>query len=115
VVAEMTARVMVMYSGRVIEAGATPDVFGHVAHPYTQGLFAASPHALAGPARMPDGRRRRLNAIGGQVPDPRHRPPGCAFADRCPRAAADCRQVPPALAAQAGSHTAACYHPILSP
>ncbi|HWK46685.1 MAG TPA: ABC transporter ATP-binding protein [Stellaceae bacterium] len=117
VVAEMTERVMVMYSGGVVEAGATPDVFGRVTHPYTQGLFAASPHAMTGPTRTPDGRRRRLNAIGGQVPDPRHRPPGCAFAERCPRVAEDCRRVPPTLAAGAGpgGHAAACFHPIVAP
>jgi peptide/nickel transport system ATP-binding protein len=110
VVSEMTERVMVMYAGRVMEQGRTADVFGHMAHPYTRGLFAASPHALA-----PGAGRQRLAAIPGQVPDPRNRPSGCPFADRCPRVAEDCRRAPPPLrplgASDAPDHRAACLHP----
>ena len=110
VVSEMTERVMVMYAGRVMEQGRTDDVFHRMAHPYTRGLFAASPHALP-----PDAKRQRLAAIPGQVPDPLHRPPGCPFADRCPRAAEDCRRAPPPLlplgAGEAPDHRAACLHP----
>ena len=114
VVSEMTERVMVMYGGRVMETGRTDDVFRRLAHPYTRGLFAASPHAL--PSAPPiAGRRPRLAAIPGQVPDPLHRPAGCPFADRCPRVAADCRAAPPPLrplgAGEAPEHCAACVHP----
>jgi peptide/nickel transport system ATP-binding protein len=100
VVSESAARVLVMYAGRVVEQGATADVFAHMAHPYTRALFAASPHEAGG----------RPAAIPGQVPDPLHRPPGCAFAPRCNRVQPDCRQQVPPLRGP-GLHLAACWHP----
>ena len=57
-------------------------------HPYTRGLLASLPvvdHAVRAGAR-----RDRLKAIPGQVADPRHPPPGCAFAPRCGLAAPAC-------------------------
>jgi len=116
VVEEAADRMMVMYAGRVVESGRTDDVFAHMAHPYTRGLFAASPRAaMLAPARGAGGRKPRLLAIPGQVPDPLHRPAGCAFAPRCPRAQADCRIAPPPLAPlgrpDRRDHAAACLHP----
>ncbi len=105
VVARHAARTLVMYAGRVVETGPTPAVFARMAHPYTHGLFAASPHAIMA------GGRRRLPTIQGQVPEPRARPPGCCFAPRCAAAAEDCRQSPPMLAPLDAGHLAACYHP----
>jgi peptide/nickel transport system ATP-binding protein len=109
VVAQLTARVAVMYAGRIVETGATADVFAAMAHPYTRGLFAASPHAVAPAARA---KHQRLATIAGAVPDPLHRPPGCRFAPRCPRRQADCLPVPPPLLPMnRTSHLAACLHP----
>jgi len=100
VVSERVARVLVMYAGRVVEQGTTSAVFARMAHPYTRALFAARP-AETGERPVP---------IPGQVPDPLHRPPGCAFTPRCPRAQPDCSaQVPPL--AGADDHLAACWHP----
>lgn len=42
VVSEMCERVYVMHRGRVIESGLAQEIFGAPAHPYTQGLVAAS-------------------------------------------------------------------------
>ena len=109
VVWQNTVNMLVMYAGRVVERGATPRVFQRMAHPYTRGLLAASPGALDAP--LPPG--RRLATIPGQVPDPLHRPPGCVFAGRCPRAAADCLTAPPAEQRLDAAHGAACLHPHL--
>jgi peptide/nickel transport system ATP-binding protein len=103
VVADIAGRVAVMYSGRVVESGPTGAVFAAMAHPYTHGLFAAAVRDLG-----PGG---RLAAIPGVVPSPAQRPPGCAFAPRCPRVAADCRAEPPPLRPLAPAHAAACLHP----
>ncbi len=109
VVWQNTAEMLVMYAGRVVERGATRQVFRRMAHPYTRGLFAASPGAHdADPAAG-----RRLATIPGQVPDPLQRPPGCAFAGRCPRAEADCLPLPPPERRLDRGHGAACLHPFL--
>ncbi len=96
VVSETAREMAVMYAGRVVEQGATPDVFARMAHPYTRALFAASPH-LAHGVTAP---------IPGQVPDPQHRPPGCPFAPRCTRVQPDCTRAVPPLRADV-----ACFHP----
>ena len=110
VVWQNTRQMLVMYAGRVVERGATRQVFQRMAHPYTRGLFAASPGAhdtapLAG---------GRLATIPGQVPDPLQRPAGCAFAARCPRAAQDCLPTPPPERRLDAAHAAACRHPFLA-
>ncbi len=107
VVGETAARVLVMYGGRIMEQGSTAEVFRRRAHPYTRGLFAASPHALPLDA-MPG---TRLPAIPGQVPDPRTRPLGCPFADRCPRVTSECRAAPVPLRPFASGHDIACLRP----
>jgi peptide/nickel transport system ATP-binding protein len=57
---------------------------------------------------VPGERRRRLYSIPGQVPDLAALPAGCAFADRCQRASAACRQsIPPLLGT---TRQAACFH-----
>ena len=106
VIAEMTDRVLVMYSGRIVESGPTTRVFDHRAHPYTQGLLAALPVMNPGAGSG----RSRLATIPGQVPDPLHRPAGCAFVDRCSRASAACHEPPP-WRSVADRHRTLCFHP----
>ncbi|MDH3296439.1 MAG: ATP-binding cassette domain-containing protein, partial [Acidimicrobiia bacterium] len=43
VVRHMASEIVVMYLGRVAEAGATDDLFSQAHHPYTQALLRASP------------------------------------------------------------------------
>ncbi len=112
VVAETTGRTMVMYAGRIVEAGTTTAVFERLAHPYSRGLFAAIPRSDVSAADAVDGRRPRLHSIPGQVPDPRARPPGCAFAPRCHLADVRCRGQLPALGEVSADHLAACFHPV---
>ncbi|HIH5240654.1 TPA: ABC transporter ATP-binding protein [Raoultella ornithinolytica] len=100
VIAQMAEQVVVMYAGRVVESGPTAEILRHPQHPYTQGLIASRP--------VPGERRRRLYSIPGQVPDLAALPAGCAFADRCQRASAVCRQsLPPLLGT---TRQTACFH-----
>ena len=104
VMARSVQQLLVMYAGRVVESGPTADVFRHLAHPYTRGLFAARP-------RLGLPRGTRLETIPGRVPDLANLPPGCAFADRCARAQADCRAALPAETELAPGHRVRCLRP----
>src|SRR5207237_3302341 len=45
VVAEFCERVIVMYTGRVVEEATVADLFANPAHPYTRGLLKSLPRA----------------------------------------------------------------------
>lgn len=108
VIAQTTEKVMVMYTGRIMEHGKTADVFGRMSHPYTVGLFAAIPKTGSS---LIEG-RKRLNSIPGQVPDPRMLIKGCAFADRCGFATDQCREQVPSRFEMAAEHQVWCFHPV---
>ncbi|UTW09239.1 dipeptide ABC transporter ATP-binding protein [Pseudomonas benzenivorans] len=74
---ETCSRVNVMYSGQVVEVGQVRNVFDHMKHPYTKGLFDCIPSATA------DKHTRPLKPIRGQLPLPHQRPKGCFFGPRC--------------------------------
>ncbi|MCV0397459.1 MAG: dipeptide ABC transporter ATP-binding protein [Rhizobiaceae bacterium] len=74
---ETCDRITVMYSGEAVETGDIKDVFDHMRHPYTQGLFRSIPLPGA------DKNARPLIAIPGQLPLPQERPKGCNFGPRC--------------------------------
>jgi peptide/nickel transport system ATP-binding protein len=92
-----------MYAGRIVEKAEKDAIFLEPRHPYTHALLASIP-PLAG------ARPRRLASIGGAPPSLLRLPPGCAFAPRCPRAAAAC-VAPPALSGDP-RHPAACFFPL---
>ena len=100
VVAEQADAVAIMYAGHIVEYANVFEIFDRPLHPYTQALFRSMPSL--------GGRRERLEAIGGQVPDPFHLPSGCAFRDRCPRAVAMCATAVPPLVEKVADHRAAC-------
>ncbi|MEX2289136.1 MAG: ABC transporter ATP-binding protein [Mycobacteriales bacterium] len=88
VVAGIADRVMVMYSGEVVEQAPVDALYATPRHPYTRGLLGALPVLGA--------QRSELATIGGLPPDPLHRPEGCWFAPRCPVQEPACvREHPP--------------------
>ncbi|HVJ54345.1 MAG TPA: ABC transporter ATP-binding protein [Aliidongia sp.] len=101
VVSEIADEIIVIYAGRVVERAAAATLFDRPRHPYTQGLIATLPD--------PDKRVDMLPVIRGGVPDIDAAIPGCRFADRCPRADADCRATEPALEAIEPGHLVACF------
>jgi len=86
VVRQLCERVMVMYLGRVVEAGATQAVFESPWHPYTRMLLESVPRL------DPQAERARLANLGvrGETPSAIDRPTGCAFRTRCPAALPMC-------------------------
>ena len=101
VMADRVQRLLVMYGGTVVESGPTADVFARLAHPYSQGLFAARP-------RLGLARGTRLATIPGRVPELIDLPAGCPFAERCPRVVDACHTALPALVALGAEHHARC-------
>jgi len=93
VVAEHAEHVLVMYAGRVVESAPVRELFARPRHPYTRGLLESVPRARRGLAPG-----TKLTTIEGMVPDLRHLPPGCRFADRCPMAVPECSAREPDLA-----------------
>ncbi len=102
-IGETTENVAVMYGGAVVEQGATDRLFAQLAHPYSQGLFAAIP-------RLGEARRGPLPTIAGTVPELADFPPGCAFADRCAKATDVCWRLTPRMQRIGPAHRAACHH-----
>jgi peptide/nickel transport system ATP-binding protein len=101
VVAELADRIAVMYSGRIVEIGPSTVVLRTPRHPYTTRLLMAVPDL--------DG-RREARGIPGHAPSPLHRPPGCAFAPRCPLAEDRCRtEVPPPTTPVRLDHVVRCF------
>jgi peptide/nickel transport system ATP-binding protein/oligopeptide transport system ATP-binding protein len=88
VVADIADRVVVMYSGRVVEQGTLNEIFYDPQHPYTWGLLGSI-------TRMDREPPRRLPAIPGQPPSLVNAPTGCHFRPRCPHAFDKCGEVPP--------------------
>ncbi len=73
-------RIAVMYLGRVVEVGATPDVTERPQHPYTKTLLSAIPEP------DPDKTRHKEQLVlrSEDVPSLTELPPGCTFHPRCP-------------------------------
>jgi oligopeptide/dipeptide ABC transporter ATP-binding protein len=103
VVSGLCDRVIVMYAGKVVEAGTTEDVLVHPRHPYTWGLLQSLPQ-LDRPGKY------SLRAIEGTPPDPASKPSGCAFHPRCSFRLPRCATDVPVLAPMPGAGAAACWH-----
>ena len=104
VVEHISARVAVMYLGRIVEVAPSRALYTTPRHPYTEALLSAVP--------IPDPtvQRKRI-VLKGDVPNPIQPPPGCHFHPRCPRAEARCRTEAPVLRDMADRHQVACHFP----
>ena len=87
VVADIADEILVMYAGRVVERGATRDLFYDPQMPYTWGLLGSIP-------RLDRPRPERLHTITGSPPSLITLPPGCKFRPRCPHAFEKCSEEP---------------------
>jgi oligopeptide/dipeptide ABC transporter ATP-binding protein len=96
-------RVMVMYLGKIVEAGSVERVFSDPLHPYTRALLTAALPV------DPDAADREGVEIAGEVPSPINPPKGCAFHTRCPMVMDVCMDQRPDLASIRPGHSAACH------
>ncbi len=100
VVAEICARVCVMYAGEIVEVAPSAELFAQPMHPYTRALMNASPRVSeqSGP----------LATIPGTVLAPRDWPIGCHFAGRCEFSTEACLAGPVELRPVTPSDRARC-------
>jgi oligopeptide/dipeptide ABC transporter ATP-binding protein len=103
VVRHISEELLVMYMGRVVESGATEQVFKDPRHPYTRALIAAAPEIHAR-------KRSGEGALAGEPPSPLALPPGCRFAPRCPLQFERCSIEDPALLGDADHQVACLLH-----
>ncbi|WP_102348925.1 ABC transporter ATP-binding protein [Bacillus sp. Marseille-P3661] len=101
VIADMADKVAVMYSGKIVEAGPVEDIFRDPKHPYTKGLLQSIPRL--------DLDEKRLNTIGGAIPNPKSRPIGCNYYPRCPHAMEKCKAVEPPVTMFESGRSASCW------
>ncbi len=99
---QISENIVVLYRGAVAEAGDVELVVKQPRHPYTQLLIASIP--LASPERTwttDGGATTPASPIAGRT--------GCPFVDRCPFAAARCREAAPPLFRTDPHRAVACY------
>ena len=101
VISDVADRVVVFYSGQIVEEARTAALFKHPKHPYTKGLLACIPTLQT--------KAQRLQVIEGNIADPANRPSGCPFHPRCRYATERCRKENPKLYPCGDGHMAACH------
>ncbi len=103
VVAEICNQVLVMYSGMMAEQAPVKRLFRKPKHPYTIGLMRSIPPLFEDTGEA-------LYNIAGTVPDLSRIPPGCRFAERCPRAVEACSAKVPSLRYFGAGQEARCIN-----
>jgi peptide/nickel transport system ATP-binding protein len=96
----------VMYLGRMVEYGPTPQVVSDPGHPYTRALLGAVPEADPILTRS----KERLSLENQNIPSLLNLPPACTFHPRCPLFVEGvCDKIEPALIEYAADQTVACH------
>jgi len=94
--------VMVMYLGRIVERGATEEIFDDTMHPYTRALLSAIP-------RIDPQNGRKTIQLEGDVPSPANPPAGCHFHPRCSHAMPVCLEEYPQETVLNRRHACRCH------
>lgn len=95
-------RVAIMYLGRIVETGATDELFAQPKHPYSQALLSS--------ALFPDPKRTVPRfLLKGEIPSPINLPTGCHLHQRCPWAQPICATEAPGLETIMPGHLVSCF------
>ncbi len=94
-------RVLVMYAGKIVEAGTNRDILDAPCHEYTRGLIRSIPTR--------DRKGKELPSIPGRVPSVEDPKEPCPFAPRCRRAMEICHREAPACTRIDQDHIACCH------
>ncbi len=107
VVRHLADRVAVMYLGRIVETGATADLFRAPDHPYTRSLIDAVPRI--------DSTTTDRVTLRGEAPSPIRPPTGCGFRTRCWKATDECARTRPQLVERTQpDRLTACHFPLVT-
>lgn len=104
VVNYLADRILVMYSGKIVETGPVKQILKQPAHPYTEGLLTSVPRL--------DTCNTRFYQIPDQVPNPMNKPSGCHFHPRCSHAGELCKQTVPSLRSLSPQREVRCHFPL---
>lgn len=104
-VRNLVHRTAIMYLGQLCEMAPTVDFFTTPLHPYTQMLLSSIPVMSAGEEQY---KPRAVKSVG-EIPNPIHRPAGCAFHTRCPFRMDVCKQQQPEMYEVKPSHLVRCH------
>lgn len=99
VVANSCDRVMVMYSGVIMEITTAKELFENPKHPYTKGLLES----------VPKNSNQRLTPIQGNPPDMTIKIKGCPFYKRCKYKSEKCEKTLPNLINISKEHMVRCH------
>jgi len=94
-------RIIIMYAGKIVEMGATTEIFTSPQHPYTQKLLSALMD-IHSDISIPE-------SIPGKPPDLLNPPEGCRFSPRCTVGQENCGEDAPVLVEVAPNHYVACH------
>ncbi len=100
VVAQNCDSVAIIYAGEIVEEGDLHQIFKETMHPYTIGLIGSIPSLTED--------EKRLNPVGGMMPDPTALPKGCKFSPRCEYATDKCKEHNPELVDRGNGHLVRC-------
>ena len=105
VIARVSDRVAVMYSGQIVEESSVKNLFENAKHPYTAGLLNCIPKPPT-----EDGLVTKLNAIPGFVfPSIEKTANMCLFSSRCPLSQTTCLEEMPQLYQIETGHKSRCF------
>ena len=93
ILSEIAEKIGVMYGGKMVEFGASSEIYNNPKHPYTKGLLDSIPTLH---------KEKKIKFIPGSPPDLSAPKPGCRFFDRCPEAMEKCKMVPPKIKTDSG-------------
>ena len=93
ILSEVAEKIGVMYGGKMVEFGASSEIYGDPKHPYTKGLLNSIPTLH---------QEKKIEFIDGIPPDLSEPQSGCRFFDRCPDAMEKCKTVPPKIKTKSG-------------
>jgi len=101
VVGHMSTNTGIMYLGKIVELGASEEVYGNPLHPYSKALMATVPR--------PDPSYHPESILTGEVPSPVNPPPGCHFHTRCSNTSGICSREEPPMVKLSPNHYVACH------